>query len=172
MIRCATCWASAKVHSAMTNTRVDVSKSVGVSSVQDGITNPLSKVLYKKELQQTTATELKEVREQASERILTYVFTKNISSAHAKFKEDLKNYFAKGHDNYPTSRQEGLRLLDMFTKQDTRKPTIVLEGTSFGTVSEGQSYDIEYWKNKTCRCCGEKGHCWKMLIQGAGVLAS
>jgi hypothetical protein len=138
---------------------VDVSKSVGVSWVQDGITKPLSKVLYKKELQQTTATELKEVREQAAERFLTYVFTENISSAHAKLKEDLKNDFAKGHDNYPTNRQEGLRLLvDMFTQQDTRKPTIVSEGSSFGTVSEAQSYDIEYWKNKTCQCCGEKGH--------------
>jgi hypothetical protein len=83
---------------------------------------------------------------------------KPTSSAHAKLKEDLKNDFAKGSDNYPTNRQEGLRLLDMFTKQDTRKPTIVLEGTSFGTVSEGQSYDIEYWKNKICRCCGKKGH--------------
>jgi hypothetical protein len=46
----------------------------------------------------------------------------------------------------------------MFTQQDTRKPTIISEGTSFGTVSEDQSYDKEYWKNKTCRCCGEKGH--------------
>jgi hypothetical protein len=71
--------------------------------------------------------------------------------AHAtKLKEELKNDFAKGHDNYPANRQEGLRLLDMFTKQDTRKLTIVSEGTSFGTVSEGQSYDIEYWRNKTC----------------------
>jgi hypothetical protein len=89
------------------------------------------------------------------------VFIKNSFSAHAKLKEALKNDFAKGHDNYPTNRQEGLRLLDMFTKQDTHKPTIVLEGTSFGTVSEGQSskdYDIEYWANKTCRCCGKKGH--------------
>jgi hypothetical protein len=140
------------------NTKVDVSKSVGVSWVQDGITKPLSKALYKKELHQVTPLELKEVREQAAERFLTYVFTKNSSLAHAKLREDLKNDFAKGHDNYPTNRQEGLRLLDMFTQQDTRKPTIVSEGSSFGTVSEAQSYDIEYWKNKTCRCCGKKGH--------------
>jgi hypothetical protein len=106
--------------------------------------------LYKKELHQTTVTELKEVREQAFERYS--------SSAHAKLKEDLKNDFAKGHDNYPTNRQEGLRLLNMFTKQDTCKPTLIFEGTSFGTVSEAQSYDIEYWMNKTCRCCGKKGH--------------
>jgi hypothetical protein len=86
------------------------------------------------------------------------VFTKNSSSANAKLKEDLKNDFAKGHDNYPTNRQEGLRLLDMFTKQDTPKPIIISEGTSFGTVSEGQSYDIQYWRNKTCQCCGKKGH--------------
>jgi hypothetical protein len=92
------------------NTRVDVSMSVGVSWVQDGITKPLSKALYKKELHQVTALELKEIREQAAERFLTYVFTKNSSSAHAKLKEDLKNDFAKGHDNYPTNRQEGLRL--------------------------------------------------------------
>jgi hypothetical protein len=58
----------------------------------------------------------------------------------------------------PTNRQEGLRLLDMFTTQDTCKPTVISEGSSFGTVGESQSYDIEYWKNKTCRCCGEKGH--------------
>jgi hypothetical protein len=138
-----------------------VSKSVGVTWVQDGITKPLSKVLYNKELHLATATELKDVREQAAERFLTYVFTKNSSSAHAKLKEDLKNDFAKGHDNYPGNRQEGLRLLDMFTQQDTRKPTIVSEGSSFGTVSEVKSpkdYDIEYWANKTCRCCGEKGH--------------
>jgi hypothetical protein len=53
----------------------------------------------------------------------------------------------------------------MFTQQDTRKPTIVSEGSSFGTVSEAKSskdYDIEYWANKTCQCCGEKGHpSWK-----------
>jgi hypothetical protein len=53
----------------------------------------------------------------------------------------------------------------MFTQQDTRKPTIVSEGSSFGTVSEVKSskdYDVEYWANKTCRCCGEKGHpSWK-----------
>jgi hypothetical protein len=143
------------------NTRVDVSKSVGVSWVQDGITKPLSKVLYKKELHLLTTDELKETRDQAAERFLTYVFTKNSSSAHAKLKEDLKNDFAKGHDNYPTNRQEGLRLLDMFTQQDTRKPTIVSEGSSFGTVSEKRSYtdyDVEYWANKTCRCCGKKGH--------------
>jgi Rod binding domain-containing protein len=147
------------------NTRVDVSKSVGVSWVQDGITKPLSKVLYKKELHQITPQELKEVREQAAERFLTYVFIKNSSSAHAKLKEDLKNDFAKGHDNYPENRQEGLRLLDMFTQQDTRKPTIVSEGSSFGTVSEEKSsndYDVEYWANKTCYCCGKKGHpSWK-----------
>jgi alpha-galactosidase/6-phospho-beta-glucosidase family protein len=96
---------------------------------------------------------------------LTYVFTKNSSSAHARLKEDLKNDFAKGHDNYPGNRQEGLRLLDMFTQQDTRKPTIVSEGSSFGTVSEvkpSKDYDVEYWANKTCQCCGEKGHpSWK-----------
>jgi hypothetical protein len=140
------------------NTRVDVSKSVGFSWVQDGTTKPLAKKLYKKELHQVTALELKEVMEQAAERFLTYVFTKNSSSAHAKLKEDLKNDFAKGHDNYSTNRQEGLRLLDMFTKQDTCKPTIVSEGTSFGTVGEGQSYNIEYWKNKICQFCGKKGH--------------
>jgi hypothetical protein len=32
-------------------------------------------------------------------------------------------------------------------------------------VSEAKSskdYDVEYWANKTCRCCGEKGHpSWK-----------
>jgi Rod binding domain-containing protein len=120
------------------NTRVDVSKTIGVTWVQDGIIRPLTKVLYKKELHQLTAAELKDVRElreQAAERFLTYVFIKNSASADAKLKEDQKNDFAKGHDNYPQNRQEGLRLLDMFTKQDTRKPTIVSEGTSFGTVS-------------------------------------
>jgi hypothetical protein len=132
------------------NTRVDVSKSVGVSWVQDGITRPLTKVLYQKELHQLAATELQEVRDQAAERFLTYMFVKNSSTAHTKLNEDLKNDFAKGHDNYPTNRQEGLRLLDMFTIQDTRKPTIVSEGASFRTVSEAQSYDREYWKNKTC----------------------
>jgi outer membrane biosynthesis protein TonB len=35
---------------------------------------------------------------------------------------------------------------------------MILEGSSFRTVGENQSYDIEYWRNKTCRCCGEKGH--------------
>jgi hypothetical protein len=107
------------------------------------------------------AAELKEVRAQAAERFLTYVYIKNSSPANTRLKDELKNDFAKGHDKYPQNRQEGLRLLDMITKQVTHKPTVISEGSSFGTVSGGQDskdYDKEYWKNKTCRCCGKKGH--------------
>ena len=54
---------------------------------------------------------------------------KTRSNSHDKIKLDLSDDFTKGSDNYPTTPQQTLLLLDKYSK----KPTALthLEGTAF-----------------------------------------
>jgi Zinc knuckle len=71
----------------------------------------------------------------------------------------LADDYAKGQDTYPKNRQEALLLIDAFTK--TAAPRIIQsEGTSFATAAKPSSKQSseEYWIDKECYKCGEKGH--------------
>jgi hypothetical protein len=63
------------------------------------------------------------------ERFIAYGMLKMSSNAHNKIKSDLCDDFTKGSNNYPTTPQQSLLLLD----KNSKKPAVVnhSEGTAF-----------------------------------------
>jgi hypothetical protein len=84
---------------------------------------------------------------------------------------DLQNYFTTGDNHYPKNRQQKLHLLDKYSMTAVAKVTHS-EGTSFAQISgigggrggrsknikSHENFDKEYWKDKTCYKCENKGH--------------
>ena len=140
------------------NTRVDVSRAVGVNWVHEGVTKHLAQELFKKDLHQLSTDEFKEVRDKASEQLLSYIFIDN--SSHTPLKLSLKNGFATGHEDYPDNRTDALRMLNNFS-QPPQPSQEVSQGASFGQVSEAKPtrpYNKAKWKHQVCWGCGEEGH--------------
>jgi hypothetical protein len=81
---------------------------------------------------------------------------------------DLSHDFTTGSNRYPETCQQTLHLLDKYSKTVVVPKTTSSEGSSFaleggrgGRGGKGQAtitFDKEYWKDKTCFNCGEKGH--------------
>jgi hypothetical protein len=101
---------------------------------------------------------------------MAYGLLKTSSNSHKKIKSDLLDDFMKGSDNYPTTPQQTLLLLDKYSK----KPTSVTqsEGTAFAQKDnkKGKSkkaeaadpkkveYDKEFYRDKEYFRCGKKGY--------------
>jgi len=101
---------------------------------------------------------------------MAYGLLKTSSTTHNKIKSDLADDFIKGSDNYPSTSQQALLLLDKYSK----KPTAVShsEGSAFVQKNKkGKSkktdtttdpkkveFDKEFYKDNECFHCGKKGH--------------
>jgi hypothetical protein len=53
----------------------------------------------------------------AHDRFIAYGMLKTSSNAHNKIKSDLSDDFIKGSNNYPTTPQQSLLLLDKYSKK-------------------------------------------------------
>jgi hypothetical protein len=81
---------------------------------------------------------------------------------------DLRNDFTTGSNRYAKTCQQTLHLLDKYSKTVVVPETTSSEGSLFaqkggrgGRGGKGQAtitFNKEYWKDKTCFNCGEKGH--------------
>ncbi len=60
---------------------------------------------------------------------MAYGLLKTSSNSHGKIKSDLSDDFTKGSDNYPTTLQQTLLLLDKYSKKSTA--VTQSEGTAF-----------------------------------------
>ncbi len=125
---------------------------------------------FKAPYQGLTTTEQTVVEIQARERFMVYGLLKISSNSQDKIKSDLLDDFTRGSDNYPTTPQQTLLLLDKYSK----KPTVVTqsEGTAFAQKEnkKGKSkkaeavdpkkveYDKEFYRDRECFHCGKKGH--------------
>jgi hypothetical protein len=125
------------------------------------------------------------VRDDAEEWYVSYAFLRQSGNQHGNLKVDIQNDFTTGDNRYPKNRQQTFHLLDKYSKNrqqtlhllDKYSKTAVVkvtqsEGTSFaqrsgrgggcgGRSGNGKShdnFDKEYWKDKTCYKCEEKGH--------------
>jgi hypothetical protein len=103
---------------------------------------------------------------------MAYGLLKTSNNSHDKIKSDLLDDFTKGSDNYPTTPQQTLLLLDKYSK----KPMAVTqsEGTAFAQkeTKKGKSkpkktdsadpkqveFDKDFYKDRVCFRCGKMGH--------------
>jgi hypothetical protein len=152
------------------NTKVEVAESVGCMFVNDKTLTYCSELEYKRPYGQLTDAEKTVVTNLAHDRFIAYGMLKTSSNTHNKIKSDLSDDFTKGSDNYPTTPQQTLLLLDKYSK----KPAVVThsEGTEFAqggtkkkkpkskddTDPKNVEYDKEFYKDKDCFQCGKKGH--------------
>jgi hypothetical protein len=108
-----------------------------------------------------------EVRKDAEERCVSYVFLRQSGPQHAKLKMDLQKDFTTGENKHPKTCQATLHLLDKHTKTALTKPSSS-EGASFAQGGGGgggakgkkkkEACDKACWKDMTCHACQEKGH--------------
>ena len=152
------------------NTKVDVANAIGVTRQHKVLLNYVAKELHSKDFDNCTDAEKEKVQEDSEERYLSYVFMRQSGSQHAKLKVDLQNDFTVGEDRYPKNRQQTLHLLDKYSKTAVVPKQTLTEGASFaqgsgngggrGGGGDGtkKPFDKEWWKNKECYNCGNKGH--------------
>jgi Zinc knuckle len=132
---------------------------VGITRIHKVAVQVTAKKLFTKKVDDLKEEELHQAEEMAEESYIAYLMIMNSAAQHDKLKVSLTDDYAKGQDTYPKSRQEALRLLDAFTKTAAPR-AIVSEGSSFATAAKPSSKESseEYWKDKECYNCGEKGH--------------
>ncbi len=109
----------------------------------DKILDYCAELEFEAPYQGLSTTEQTVVKTQARERFMAYELLKTNSNSHNKIKSDLLDDFTKGSDNYPTTPQQTLLVLDKYSK----KPTAVTQ--SEGTASaqkenkKGKSKKVE-----------------------------
>jgi hypothetical protein len=152
------------------NTKVEVAESVGCVFGQDKILDYCAEMEFKSPYNGLSTAEQAEVEIQAREQFMVYGLLKTSSNSHDKVKSDLSDDFTKGSNNYPTTPQGMLLLLDKYSK----KPMAMTqsEGTAFAQKEAKKSkskkvdsadpkkveFDKEFYKDKECYRCGKKGH--------------
>jgi hypothetical protein len=152
------------------NTKVEVAESVGCVFASDKMLTYCSGLEYKLPYSQLTNANKIVVTNLARDRFISYGMLTMSSNTHDKIKSDLSDDFTKGRDNYPTTPQQSLLLLDKYSK----KPAVVnhSEGTAFAqggtkkkmkknkndTDPKNVEYHKEFYKDKDCFQCGKKGH--------------
>ena len=154
------------------NTRVDVASAVGVTRQHSALLEHVAQETHHQAFEDCTEAEQADVRADAEERHLAFAMLKTSGKQHQKLKTDLQDDYAKGQHRHPKTRQETLHLLDNYTKTAMQR-TPTLEGSSFAQKDEGwrqvrgkngkngknkKGYDADYWKDKECCGCGQKGH--------------
>jgi hypothetical protein len=142
------------------NTKVELAESVSCVFADDKTLTYCSELEYKLPYSQLTDAEKIVVTNLARDRFIAYRMLKTSSNAHDKIKSDLSDDFTKGSNNYPTSPQQSLLLLDKYSK----KPAMVnhSEGTAFAqggtkkklnknkndTDPKNVKYNKEFYKDK------------------------
>jgi hypothetical protein len=149
------------------NTKVDVAIALGMSFcptpmlqeeiMRDTKFNRAGGLVPK--FKDLTDEEQASVIEQAQERYLTQLFIAHSGKQHAHLRRSLADDYTKGHDNYPDTRQDALRMLDTFSKNAVTPPT-PSQGTAFAQKA-GASDKKEGDKKKRvefrkCFNCGKK----------------
>ncbi len=94
------------------NTKVEVAESVSCVFANNKTLTYCSELEYKLPYSQLTNADKLVVTNLSRDRFIAYGMLKMSSNAHNKIKSDLSGDFTKGSDNYPTTPQQSLLLLD------------------------------------------------------------
>ena len=158
---------------SMTNTeyyerfimKVEVAESVGCRFACDKTRDYCAQLQYKQSYAVLGSAEQAAVDAQARERFIGFGLLRTSNNGHDNVKNALSDDYTKGSDNYPTTPQQTLLLLDKYSK----KPALLTssEGTAFaqnGKKKAGDDdpkkfgFDKDFYKDKECFRCGKKGH--------------
>jgi hypothetical protein len=149
------------------NTKVDVGSTIGITQQHKVLLEYVAKENHTLTLAALSAEQKQAVREDAEERYISYAFLRQSGAQHGNLKVDLRNDFTTGSNRYPKTHQQTLHLLNKYSKTVVVPKMTSCEGSSFaqnggrgGRGGRGRAtitFNKEYWKDKTCLNCGEKG---------------
>jgi hypothetical protein len=150
------------------NTKVDVGSAIGVTRQHKVLLEYVAQENHTLTFTVLSAEQKQAVREDTEEHYISYTFLRQSGAQHGNLKVDLRNDFTTGSNRYPKTHQQMLHLLDKYSKKVVVPKMTSSEGLSFaqkggrgGRGGKGQAtitFDKEYWKDKTCFNCSEKGH--------------
>ncbi len=150
------------------NTRVDVANAIGVSFARPALLEYQAHQDHDgAEYDTLTEAQQETIQARVTERFLAHATLRQSSKKHDELKSDLQNGFTAGDNRHPDNRQQTLRLLDHYSPRTTQR-VVESQGSSLaqlgsgggagGNGRSGKDYNKEYWKDKECFKCGEKGH--------------
>jgi hypothetical protein len=155
------------------NTKVDVRDAIGLTRQHKVLLEYVAQETHTSAFADLGVVEQRVVRDDAEERYVSYAFLRQSGNQHGNLKVDLQNDFTTSDNRYPKNHQQTLHLLYKYSKTALAKVT-QSEGTSFaqrsgrgggcgcggrsGNVKIHDNFDKEYWKDKTCYKCENKGH--------------
>jgi hypothetical protein len=153
------------------NTNVDVGDAIGVTRQHKVILEYVAQKTHTSAFTDLGVVEQRLAREDAEERYVSYAFLRQSGNQHGNLKVDFQNDFTTGDNRYPKNLQQNVHLLDKYSTNHVAKMTQP-EGTSFsqrsgrgggrggisGNEKSQNNFDNEYWKDKTCYKCENKGH--------------
>ena len=134
------------------NKKVDVGTSIGVTrqhSVLLGWTAQYTHIAY---YQDITNDKKIEIKTDAEEKYLTYIFLKQSANTSEKLRTNLSDDYTTGENKYPTSCQATLHYLEKHRNSVVREP-IAQEGSLFAQSKGNGNSDTfykKYWKDKEC----------------------
>jgi hypothetical protein len=150
------------------NTKVDVGSAIGVTRLHKVLLEYVAQENHTLTFAALSAEQKQAVREDAEKRYISYAFLRQSGAQHGNLKVDLRNDFTTGSNRYPKTCQQTLHLLDKYSKTVVVPKMTSSEGSSFaqkvgrgGRGGKGRATitsNKEYWEDKTCFNCGEKGH--------------
>jgi hypothetical protein len=150
------------------NTKVDVGLAVSVTQQHKVLLEYVAQENHTLTFAALSAEQKQAVREDAEERYILYTFLHQSRAQHGNLKVDLTNDFTNGSNRYPKTHQQMLHLLNKYSTTVVVPKMTSSEGSSFaqkggrgGRDGKGQgsiTFDKEYWKERTCFNCIEKGH--------------
>jgi hypothetical protein len=147
-------------------TKVDIGNAIGITRQHKVLLEYVAAELGATKFDDLSEKIQKDVRAQAEEQYLAYVFLRQSGKQHNKLKMDLQNEFTTGNDKYPRQMQSVLHLVERYTKSPIVIPT-ASEGSAFaqnggkdgkGGTRRREPYSKTHWKDQYCHTCKKKGH--------------
>ena len=157
------------------NTKVDIAETLELTHTHGGLLNYVAKELYPNTPTYAGCSDAEQaiIAVDVQERFIAFAMLKQSGTQHSKMKEDLQNEFTTGESRYPKNRQQVLHLMDRYTKtpapassnQVSHGTSFVQNNTKFNSAVQNRNknkplpnFDVNFWKDKTCYNCGQKGH--------------
>ena len=154
------------------DTKVDAIEAIGMTRQHKVLFEYVAQELHTQTFFSLTEAEQIVVCEDTEDHYLSYAFLRQSGIQHGNLEVNLQNYFTAGYNRYPKNRQQTLHLLDKYSKTAVQRTT-QSEGTVFVQGGKGhrggrgrgnrggrgnKPFDKEYWKDKECFNCQNKGH--------------